>query len=222
MRWLEGQRCVRFREVLRAANPIRIALSIALSLSIIAPLVQASKLKFQSGLLSITINDPRDRNRISTVITTFNQAKQDLLEIGLIVPKIELEATANAAQFSQLSGEPASIAAITIGTKILTQRLGALQTRGLLSNTIRHELFHSAQPKRLPRWLAEGLARHFSGEDKNDPPQATNLESKTEAQLNALLETRTPQGLNRAYLEATKRAVKLVRTKGWKQTLERK
>ena len=186
----------------------------------------STALQFQSGRLHITIHDPRDRTRIAGVVQTFNQARHDLLGLGLSVPKIELVASANAAHFTRLTGEPATIAAVSIdgGTdhNIISQRLEALHTRGLLRYTIRHELFHSAQPKRLPRWLAEGLARHFSGEASTDPPRDTGLETKTATQLNALLEARTsPTALNRAYFEASKRALKLIRSDGWKRTLER-
>jgi hypothetical protein len=198
------------------------AIGLVMLIGLVAPMTQAAGRTYRTGWLSITINDPGDQNRIAGVIETLQRAKQDASELGLSVPQITLEATTNAAQFTRLTGEPAGIAAITNGTKIVTQRLNALQARGRLTHTIRHELFHTAQPPRMPRWLAEGLARHFSGEHKNDPLQVTGLETKTEQQLNEMLQSRTShQALNQAYVEASKRAVKLIRTNGWKRTLER-
>jgi hypothetical protein len=82
-----------------------------------------------------------------------------------------------------------------------------------------HEAFHTVQPTKLPRWLAEGLARIFSGENSTDPHQ-TKLEHLTEVQLSATLEGRGAQsGLNQAYWEASRRARALLVTRGWKGVL---
>jgi hypothetical protein len=96
-----------------------------------------------------------------------------------------------------------------------------LKTRGLLEFTVRHEVFHTAQPASLPRWLAEGLARHFSGEDARDSSTASGLESISNDRLDELLLARgSKTALNLVYLEATRRAVKLVRSEGWQYVLK--
>jgi hypothetical protein len=71
--------------------------------------------------------------------------------------------------------------------------------------------------------LAEGLARHFSGEDARDSGQPSGLESVSNGKLDELLLARGSRtALNLVYLEATRRAVKFVRSRGWKLTLEQK
>jgi hypothetical protein len=190
---------------------------------VFAPLIEAKPLEFKSGLLTVTIQDPRDKAQVSTVLRTFQKAHTDLAEIGLEVKPVKLEAFSSANAFARATGEPAFVAASTRDQTIRTQRLGALKARGLLEFTIRHEVFHTAQPTSLPRWLAEGLARHFSGEATRDSSLSSGLESVSNAQLDDLLLTRASRtSLNLVYLESTRRAVKLIRSRGWKLTLEQK
>lgn len=176
--------------------------------------------EFKSGLLTVTLHDSRDQAQLATVFNTFKKAQTDLAEIGLEVKSVRLEAFSSANAFASTTGEPAFVAASTQGQTIRTQRLGALKARGLLEFTTRHEVFHTAQPASLPRWLAEGLARHFSGEDTRDSGQPSGLESVSNDQLDELLLARRSRtALNLVYLEATRRAVKLVRSKGWRYVL---
>ncbi|ULH17202.1 hypothetical protein MF271_17735 (plasmid) [Deinococcus sp. KNUC1210] len=172
------------------------------------------------GGLSVEYTDARDRAQLGVVFRAWDGAARDLRTIGLKVPaEVSIEAAGSAAGFAAQTGEPAGIAASTRGSTIYTQRLSALATRGLLPFTIRHEAFHTAQPARLTRWLAEGLARTFSGEAVSDPPGPTGLESLPDAALNAqLLQHSTPR-LNAAYHEATRRAGLLVRQRGWRAVL---
>jgi hypothetical protein len=179
--------------------------------------------EFKSGLLTVTLQDSRDEAQLGTVFSAFKQAQLDLKAIGLKPKSVRLEALSSANAFARATGEPAFVAASTQAQTIRTQRLGALKTRGLLEFTVRHELFHTAQPASLPRWLAEGLARHFSGEDARDSSEPSGLESVSNAKLDDLLLARgSKTTLNLVYLEATRRAVKLIRTQGWKLTLAQK
>jgi hypothetical protein len=50
------------------------------------------------------------------------------------------------------------------------QRLVVVLERSSLAVTLRHELFHLAQPDSWSRWLAEGRAMHFAGEQPGAPP----------------------------------------------------
>jgi hypothetical protein len=182
---------------------------------------ETKPLEFKSGLLTITIQDARDQAQVATVFTAFAKARVDLAEIGLEVKPVKLEAFSSANEFARATGEPAFVAASTRDQTIRTQRLGALKTRGLLEFTIRHEVFHTAQPASLPRWLAEGLARHFSGEDARDSSQPSGLEAVSSDKLNELLLARGSRtSLNLVYLEATRRAVNLIRSQGWKLALK--
>jgi hypothetical protein len=190
---------------------------------VVAAPAKTKTLEFKSGLLTVTLQDARDQAQLATVFKTFKKAQADLAEIGLVIRPVKLEAFSSANAFARATGEPVFVAASTQAQTIRTQRLGALKTRGLLEFTIRHEVFHTAQPASLPRWLAEGLARHFSGEDARDSSQPSGLESVSKSKLDELMLARgSSNDLNLVYLEATRRAVRLIRTQGWKPTLETK
>jgi hypothetical protein len=170
---------------------------------------------FQTTNLAIQYHDPRDKAQLETVVLAWQEAQAKLHAIGLEPQTVTLEAYANAGKFTKATGEPWFVAAVTQGTRIQTQRLTALKARGILRFTILHEAFHTVQPAKLPRWMAEGLARIFSGENANDPNR-TNLEQFSASQLNAALEGRDAQtSLNQAYWEASRRARGLLASRGW-------
>ncbi|WP_407572599.1 hypothetical protein [Deinococcus altitudinis] len=180
----------------------------------------AGAAEVRRGGLVVEYTDARDRAELNAVFLAWSGAVRDLRAIGLNVPAtVRIEAAGSAAEFAARTGEPAGIAASTRGRVIRTQRLSALGARGLLPFTVRHEAFHTAQPAGLPRWLAEGLARTFSGEALNDPPAPTGLERVPDASLSARLLERDPARLTTAYHEATRRARQLVRTRGWRAVL---
>ncbi|GBF06771.1 hypothetical protein DAERI_100134 [Deinococcus aerius] len=173
----------------------------------------------QGGRLDVAVSDPRDRAYLPAVFGAWRGAGRDLSALGLTLPDTRLAAAASAADFARRTGEPWFVAATTRGAVIHTQRLGALAARGTLALTIRHEAFHVAQPRDLPRWLAEGLARLFSGEAGRDPPGPTGLEGLPEGTLSARLAARGEGDLSAAYREATRRARQLVRARGWARVL---
>lgn len=182
----------------------------------------AGTTEVRRGGLSVEYTDARDRAELSTVFVAWNGAVRDLRATGLNVPAtVRIEAAGSAAEFSARTGEPAGIAASTRGSVIRTQRLSALGARGLLPFTVRHEAFHTAQPAGLARWLAEGLARTFSGEALSDPLTPTGLEDVPDTSLSAQLLLRDPPRLNAAYREATRRARLLVQKRGWRAVLGR-
>lgn len=174
---------------------------------------------FQTKNLTIRYHDPKDTSQLETVVLAWQEAQTKLRAIGLEPQAITLEAYSSASEFTKATGEPWFVAAVTRGSRIQTQRLGALRARGILRFTILHEAFHTVQPAKLPRWLAEGLARIFSGENSSDPKQS-KLERLSESQLNAALEGRDVQiNLNQAYWEASRRARELLAARGWKAVL---
>lgn len=173
---------------------------------------------FQTANLTIKYHDPKDKAQLETVLLAWKNAQTKLRAIGLEPQAITLEAYASAAQFSKATGEPWFVAAVTQGKHVQTQRFGALKARGILKFTILHEAFHTVQPIKLPRWLAEGFARIFSGENASD--QKSKLEQISETELNTVLEGRNAQtNLEQAYWEASRRAQKLLATRGWKSVL---
>jgi len=180
----------------------------------------AGAAEVRRGGLVVEYTDARDRTALNTVFLAWSDAVRDLQAIGLNVPEgVRIEAAGSAAAFTASTGEPPGVAASTRGRMIRTQRLSALGARGLLPFTVRHEAFHTAQPAGLPRWLAEGLARTFSGEALNDLRGPTGLDRVTDASLSARLLVRDPARLSAAYHEATRRARMLVQKRGWRAVL---
>ena len=170
-----------------------------------------------SGGLSVTARAPGDRAELVRVFALWRQAEGDLRAVGLTLPPTRLDAARDAADFASRTGGAANIAALTRGGTIFTQRLGSLAGKGLLAFTLRHEAFHRAQPQDAPRWLAEGLARIFSGEARADAPGPTGLERLSAGGLSERLAARDPAGLNRTYREATRRAARELRQRGWRE-----
>ena len=200
-----------------ASKTIKMAQT-SLLLTLLSPTSLAAQV--QHGGLTVTYSDARDRLQLGAVFRVWDAAARDLKALGLPPPaKVSVIAASSAANFTALTGESANIAASTRGATIYTQRLTALALSGRLPITIRHEAFHTAQPAGTPRWLAEGLARTFSGEANNDPPGLTGLGNLSADELDARLLSRDPARLNAAYTEATRRAGQTVRLKGWKAAL---
>lgn len=65
------------------------------------------------------------------------------------------------------------------------QRLRVLIERDSLEITLRHELFHLAQPSQWPRWRAEGNAMRFAGETSDAKPYSGVSEVELDARLAA-------------------------------------
>lgn len=174
-----------------------------------------------AGGLTVRVANPGDGVYVRDVTAAWKAAKSDLEALGLTLPPVTIRAAKDANDFTRATGEAWFVAAVTKGTVVHTQRLGALHAKGTLTVTIRHELFHAAQPKTLPRWLAEGLARTFSGEGRSDPEARTGLEGVSAEALDRLLaERRDERTLKAAYVEATRRAARQVHERGWRTTLK--
>lgn len=85
--------------------------------------------------------------------------------------------------------------------RIDVQRLAVVMERSGLNQTLRHELFHLAQPADWARWRAEGEALLFAGE----VPQAVPFGELPPGQLDALLRS-PPDQLTQLRAAATARA----------------
>jgi hypothetical protein len=72
--------------------------------------------------------------------------------------------------FTEATGKPAWVAAVTRARRIDLQPLATLNRRGLLAPTLRHEYAHAVidalSRSRAPLWLSEGLAAHVAGEGR--------------------------------------------------------
>jgi hypothetical protein len=188
-------------------------------------LAQPRRFTITYGSLTLSYTDPKDKAYVQRVRRVYDESMPRLRKIGLSIRAVHIIAAQNANDFYRLTNEGVKVAAIAMGQTIYTQRWGALATHGRLERTLRHELFHAMQPplsRSFPLWLAEGLARIFSGEASGDPN--TNLDPSTAShwatlsagQLEAILGNRQHPQLSQAYAEASRRAQILLAARGWR------
>jgi hypothetical protein len=127
-----------------------------------------------------------DREGLREVFGVLGQARRELFaRYGFALPEaVTVWIHPTLASFEAATAQPWYVAAVADrGAGALhSQRLRVLLERGSLAATLRHELFHLAQPEGWPRWRAEGEAMRFAGER----PTAAPLEVSDD-ELNAIL-----------------------------------
>jgi stage II sporulation protein D len=115
------------------------------------------------------------RRAVESALAALEAARRDLagrLDAASLpmpaMPALDINVRETTADFVAATGQPAWVAAATRGGRVETQPLATLERRGVLAQTLRHELAHAFIEKlsrgRAPLWLAEGLAAHFAGE----------------------------------------------------------
>jgi hypothetical protein len=138
------------------------------------------------GFFSVQTTSSADETYLSEVFKILQKAKKDLRSEGLTLPEsVTVQIHPDLDSFTTKTELPwylISVADRETDT-IHTQRLRILLERQTLEITLRHELFHLAQPDEWPRWRAEGEAMKFSGER----PQGEPFENISEEQLDKLL-----------------------------------
>jgi len=118
-----------------------------------------------------------DRREVEGALRTLEAARMDLLRrlqqaslrLDDSVP-FEVAIHATTAEFIAATGLSGWTAGATRGRRIELQPLKLLAKRGGVTTTLRHELTHSfielLGNGHAPRWLAEGLCLHVSGESR--------------------------------------------------------
>ncbi len=128
-----------------------------------------------------------DREVLGAVFAVSQEAARELQQDrGFRLPKIvSVRVYRTLTAFEGATGQPWYVAAVADrdAATLHLQRLRVLSERGSLEATLRHELFHLAQPESWPRWQAEGSAMRFAGER----PAAKPLSGLSRANLNKRL-----------------------------------
>ena len=127
-----------------------------------------------------------DANYLPRAFKALEKARKDLLALELNPPQgvtVIVHPTLERFQKSLKAPMFEAARANRNLARIETQRFRALEEHGGLEQTLRHELFHLAQPANWPRWKAEGSAVRFSGERLNGVPFENISENKLEALL---------------------------------------
>lgn len=138
------------------------------------------------GFFIVETASSADSQHLNEVFDILQQAKKDLTRQELNLPdSVTVRIHPDIDSYVNAVNLPWYIAAITNRetNMIQTQRLEILIARNSLEKTLRHELFHLAQPSDWPRWKAEGKAMLFTGE----LPQAEPLVGISEERLEDLL-----------------------------------
>jgi hypothetical protein len=128
---------------------------------------------------------PTDEQQLREVFEVLERARNDLLRMGYQPPaRVKLVVHPDLKSFLSTTQLPWFVlaAAHQKQSRIDVQRLRIVAEKGLEA-TLRHELFHLAQPEGWPRWKAEGMAMRFAGQK----PRAKPLDGLSEARLDALL-----------------------------------
>ena len=170
------------------------------SLFFIASVVKSQTYKsYTNGFFRVEAASDNDSYYLNEVFRILEAAKTDLeRDWGFeLNDSILLRVHPNLASYIRETEMPWYVAAVANieEDRIDTQRLRVLIERNSLTKTLRHELFHLAQPKDWPRWRAEGSAMLFA----HETPKTYAILEITEDELNALLENpHTHEELSRA------------------------
>jgi stage II sporulation protein D len=172
------------------------------------------------------------RRAVESALRTLEAARADLAQrldaASLAIPALptlDINVHETTADFVAATGQPAWVAAVTRDARVETQPLATLERRGVLSQTLRHELVHPVIDKlsrgRAPVWLAEGLAAHFAGEGALLARHAPREKISTD-ELERKLAQRTDASEMRALYAAAYAEVRaLVRSEGESQVWRR-
>ncbi len=143
-----------------------------------------------------------ERPRLPQVQGYLQQARRDLQARGWLLPTpVTVRVHPDLASFGQQTRAPWFVLAVAnrAQARLDLQRLAVVARSGGIEATLRHELFHLAQPSSWPRWRAEGEAMRFAGQKSQVPP----LSTLSPEQLDRLLaQPRDPGQLARAMATA--------------------
>jgi hypothetical protein len=173
-----------------------------------------------------------DRRDANQVLDTLDAARADFLrradaasisigELGLL----EIRLNDSTGDFTARTGQPWWAAAATKGNRIEFQPVALLKRRGVLANTLRHELAHvvidKASKNRAPRWLEEGFAIYLAGEGSTISRYATKSRLPTEQLEEKIERPSSQQEMHALYAQAYNDVFYLVRNNGeasvWKK-----
>jgi len=178
---------------------------LAILLALLGPALAQWKTAHAPGFV-VQVATNADERHLREVFAILQKTRRDLKAAGYPLPsRVRVVIHPNLRSYIRATGLPWFVVAAANRSRnqIDTQRLRVLLERGSLERTLRHELFHLAQPEGWPRWKAEGRAMRFAGEEPTAPP----LEAIGEAELERLLASPPdPQTLRRAMATAYRRS----------------
>ena len=172
-----------------------------------------------------------DRRDADQVLNTLEAARNDFLHRAaaasgpIEIPTLQIRLNESTGDFTSRTGQPWWAAAATKGNRIELQPVGLLKRRGVLTNTLRHELAHTVidavSRNRAPRWLEEGFALYLAGEGATISRYLTRSAHSTEELEQRLARPGSQEAMRALYAEAYTKVLELIRTNGeasvWKR-----
>ncbi len=172
-----------------------------------------------------------DRRDADQVLNTLEAARSDFLHraaaasVSNNIPLLEIRLNESTGDFTSRTGQPWWAAAATKGNRIELQPVGLLKRRGVLTNTLRHELAHTVidavNRNRAPRWLEEGFALYLAGEGATISRYLTRSAHSTDELEQRLARPGSQEAMRALYAEAYSKVAELIRNNGeasvWKK-----
>lgn len=157
------------------------------------------------GLVTVRTASDTDGAYLPEIFAIIQQARRDLGAWGLTLTPLTVVIHPDIASYQTATGMPWYVAAVadTQSRQLDMQRARVLAERGSLVTTLRHELFHLAQPENLERYVAEGLAMHFARETPQAPPLLGQLEHLNAVLAQPASQRELHQAMARAHAEVS-------------------
>jgi SpoIID/LytB domain protein len=197
----------------------------------VSPAQRSRVLVLSSEHFRVTYPANVDRREADQVLSTLEAARADFLRrasavLGPVnIPLLEIRLNESTGDFTARSGQPWWAAAATKGNRIELQPVSLLKRRGVLINTVRHELAHTVidtvSRNRAPRWLEEGFALYLAGEGRTISRYLSRSAHSTEELEQRLTRPGSQEAMRSLYAEAYTRVAEFIRNNGeasvWKK-----
>ena len=153
---------------------------------------------------------------VRQTLDTLEQWRRELGEHAATLPlRVRITTWASTGDFIRATGEPGWMAAASDGQSVEVQPLQLLARKGILTQTLRHELTHLVVhrlcAKGVPRWFEEGWVLYVTGEKVDSP--APSFKTTQELEV-AVVSPRSEAEMKAAYAQALERVRRLVQRRG--------
>ncbi len=141
---------------------------------------------------------------VKQTLDTLEQWRKELgAHAQILPPRVRVETWGAVADFIRASGEPGWVAAASDGQSIALQPIELLARKGILNQTLRHELthlvVHRLRAKGLPEWFEEGCVLYLTRERIEAPAASPMTARELEA---AIARPRSEAEMKAAYAQA--------------------
>lgn len=153
---------------------------------------------------------------VKQTLDTLEQWRRELgAHAEIPPPRVRVTTWSKTEDFIRATGQPGWMAATSDGLSIALQPLDLLARKGILNQTLRHELthlvVHKLSAKGVPRWFEEGWVLYLTGERIETQPTALMTSQDLEV---GVTKPRSELEMKTAYAQALERVRRLSRRRG--------